>query len=81
MTEEQKKQLEEIMKVTTNKVRVSGMLSGATGIAGAVMDICRKKQNPALTVKEIQIFCQKILGLKGEESSSEHGSPESKSGK
>lgn len=66
MNREQESIMEQSLKENMEKVRMAGMLAGAKGVAGAILEKCKKKQNPALTVKEIEAFCRTSLGLKGE---------------
>lgn len=46
---------------TVNKVRLSGMRAGATGILGAVLNMC----NEGKSVTDIKSFCEKSLNLDG----------------
>lgn len=46
---------------TVNKVRLSGMKAGATGILGAVLNMC----NEGKSVADIKSFCEKSLNLDG----------------
>ena len=65
--EEKEKQIEQVIKENMQKVKLAGMLDGARGIAGTVLKMCNKKQNPALTVNEIKRFCERSLSLKGQQ--------------
>lgn len=50
---------------TVNKVRLAGMRAGATGILGAVLNMC----NEGKGVADIKSFCEKSLnfdGMKGD---------------
>ena len=44
-----------------NKVRLAGMRDGATGILGAVLNMC----NEGKSVTDIKMFCEKSLNLEG----------------
>lgn len=46
---------------TVNKVRLAGMRAGATGILGAVLNMC----NEGKSIAEIKLFCEKSLNLDG----------------
>lgn len=46
---------------TVNKVRLAGMRAGATGILGAVLNMC----NEGKSVTDIKSFCEKSLNLEG----------------
>lgn len=46
---------------TVNKVRLAGMRAGATGILGAVLNMC----NEGKGVADIKSFCEKSLNLDG----------------
>ena len=46
---------------TVNKVRLAGMRAGATGILGAVLNMC----NEGKSVTDIKSFCEKSLNLDG----------------
>lgn len=46
---------------TVNKVRLAGMRAGATGILGAVLNMC----NEGKSVADIKSFCEKSLNLDG----------------
>lgn len=46
---------------TLEKVRLSGMRAGATGILGAVLNMCNEGKN----VADIKSFCEKSLNLDG----------------
>lgn len=48
-------------KETLDKVRLDGMRAGATGILGAVLDMC----NDGKSVADIKSFCEKSLNLDG----------------
>lgn len=65
MDENKNEIIEQSLKENMEKVRTAGMLAGAKGVAGAILEMCKKKQNPALTVKEIERFCRTSLGLTG----------------
>lgn len=46
---------------TLSKVQLSGMRAGATGILGAVLNMC----NEGKSVSDIKSFCEKSLNLEG----------------
>ena len=48
-------------KETLNKVRLDGMRAGATGILGAVLNMCNEGKSAA----DIKSFCEKSLNLDG----------------
>lgn len=61
MTKEQEKILNKEFKKTLKEVRFQGLKAGATGILGAVLDMC----NNGKTVEDIKDFCEKSLNMKG----------------
>lgn len=46
---------------TVSKVRLAGMRAGATGILGAVLNMC----NEGKSVTDIKTFCERTLNLDG----------------
>lgn len=46
---------------TLSKVRLDGMRAGATGILGAVLNMC----NEGKSMADIRSFCEKSLNLDG----------------
>lgn len=46
---------------TVNKVRLAGMRAGATGILGAVLNMC----NEGKSIDDIKAFCDGSLNLDG----------------
>lgn len=46
---------------TLSKVRLDGMRAGATGILGAVLNMC----NEGKSVADIKLFCERSLNLDG----------------
>lgn len=46
---------------TVSKVRLAGMRAGATGILGAVLNMCNEGKN----IDDIKEFCEKSLNLDG----------------
>ncbi len=46
---------------TVNKVRLAGMRAWATGILGAVLNMC----NEGKSIDDIKLFCEKSLNLDG----------------
>ena len=70
MGKELSKNAEEILKAAEEnmvKARTTGMLVGAKGICGAVLDMCNKGNS----VAEIKKFCEKSLGIFKEQKSNE----------
>lgn len=61
LTKKQEKQLNGEIKKTLDEVRFQGLKAGATGILGAVLDMC----NTGKTVDDIKNFCEKSLGMDG----------------
>lgn len=61
LTKKQEKQLNGEIKKTLEEVRFQGLKAGATGILGAVLDMC----NTGKTVDDIKNFCEKSLGMDG----------------
>ncbi len=55
------KQFQKTAEDTVNKVRLAGMRAGATGILGAVLNMC----NEGKSIDEIKSFCEKSLNLDG----------------
>lgn len=46
---------------TVSKVRLAGMRAGATGILGAVLNMC----NEGKSIADIKTFCERALNLDG----------------
>jgi hypothetical protein len=46
---------------TVSKVKLAGMKAGATGILGAVLNMC----NEGKSIDDIKAFCEKSLNLDG----------------
>jgi hypothetical protein len=46
---------------TVSKIKLAGMRAGATGILGAVLNMC----NEGKSVTDIKSFCEKSLNLEG----------------
>lgn len=46
---------------TLSKVRLDGMRAGATGILGAVLNMCKEGKS----VADIKSFCERSLNLNG----------------
>lgn len=55
------KQFQKAAEETLSKVRLDGMRAGATGILGAVLNMC----NEGKSVADIKLFCEKSLNLDG----------------
>lgn len=52
---------QKIAEDTVSKVRLAGMRAGATGILGAVLNMC----NEGKSVSDIKSFCERSLSLDG----------------
>lgn len=61
MTKKQEKMLNNKLKNTLEEVRFQGLKAGATGILGAVLQMC----NEGKTVEDIKEFCEKSLNMDG----------------
>lgn len=61
MTTKQEKLLKNEMKQVLEKVRFQSMKAGATGILGAVLNMC----NEGKTVHDIKKFCETSLSMDG----------------
>ncbi len=55
------KLFQETAEDTVNKVRLAGMRAGATGILGAVLNMC----NEGKSITDIKSFCKTSLNLEG----------------
>lgn len=55
------KQFQKAAEETLSKVRLDAMRAGATGILGAVLNMC----NEGKSVSDIKSFCEKSLNLDG----------------
>jgi len=55
------KQFQKTAEETLSKVQLNGMRAGATGILGAVLNMC----NEGKSVSDIKSFCEKSLNLDG----------------
>ena len=66
MNKEDELKLEATIKENMEKVRFEGLVAGAKGIAGAVMEICNDKniKNDTVRINKIRDFCSIGLGLK-----------------
>lgn len=64
MTKEQNEKLEQALKENLEKVRMAGMLAGAKGVAGAILEMCKEKEESDLIVSKVKDFCEISLGLK-----------------
>ena len=65
LTKKQEKQLNSEIKKTLEEVRFQGLKAGATGILGAVLEMCNSGKMDAEIVKEIKEFCEKSLNMDG----------------
>lgn len=62
MTKEQEQEMIKEMKKTLETVRLAGMKAGATGMLGAVLDMC----NQGRRMVDIKKFCENPLAkMKG----------------
>ena len=61
LTKKQEKQMNDKIKKTLEEVQFQGLKAGATGILGAVLDMC----NTGKTVEDIKDFCVKSLNMDG----------------
>ena len=61
MTKKQEKTLDKKLTDTLKEVQFQGLKAGATGILGAVLEMC----NSGKTVEDIKNFCEKSLDLEG----------------
>lgn len=61
MTKKQEKMLNDKLKSTLDEVRFQGLKAGATGILGAVLQMC----NEGKAVEDIKEFCEKSLNMDG----------------
>lgn len=65
LTKKQERQLNSEIKKTLEEVRFQGLKAGATGILGAVLEMCNSSKSDADIVKEIKGFCEKSLNMDG----------------
>lgn len=65
LTKKQEKQLNGEIKKTLEEVRFQGLKAGATGILGAVLEMCNSGKSDTDIVKEIREFCEKSLNMDG----------------
>lgn len=65
LTKKQEKQLNGEIKKTLEEVRFQGLKAGATGILGAVLEMCNSCKTDAEIVKDINGFCEKSLNMDG----------------
>lgn len=61
MTKKQEKMLNNKLKSTLDEVRFQGLKAGATGILGAVLQMCKDGK----TVDDIKEFCEKSINMDG----------------
>ena len=61
LTKSQEKHLNTEFNKKFEEVRFAGLKAGATGILGAIINMC----NEGKTVEDIKDFCEKSLNLKG----------------
>ena len=61
MTKAQEKLLKQKFEQTLKDVRFQGLKAGATGILGAVLNMC----NEGKTAEDIKNFCEKSLAMEG----------------
>lgn len=60
MTKEQEQQMEQMFREKLKEQHSNGMKAGATGILGAVLDMCSEGK----TVDDIKKFCETMLDVK-----------------
>lgn len=65
LTKKQEKQLNGEIKKTLEEVRFQGLKAGATGILGAVLEMCKSDKTDAEIIKDIRGFCEKSLNMDG----------------
>lgn len=65
LTKKQEKQMTDQFKKTLEEVRFQGLKAGATGILGAVLEMCNSGKTDAEIVKDIKDFCEKSLNMDG----------------
>lgn len=61
MTKEQEKQIEDAMKNALKEARFQGLKAGATGILGAILNMCKEGK----TTEDIKNFCESSLAMEG----------------
>ena len=65
LTKKQEKQMNDQIKKTLEEVRLQGLKAGATGILGAVLEMCNSGKSYVDIVKDIKGFCEKSLNMDG----------------
>lgn len=65
LTKKQEKQLNSEIKKTLEEVRFQGLKAGATGILGAVLEMCNSDKKDEDIIIDIKRFCEKSLGMDG----------------
>lgn len=60
MTKQQEKEFEKLFTEKLNEQRFQGLKAGATGILGAVLNMC----NEGKSVEDIKKFCVRMPGMK-----------------
>lgn len=65
LTKKQEKQMNDQIKKTLEEVRFQGLKAGATGILGAVLEMCNSGKSDVDIVKDIKGFCEKSLNMNG----------------
>lgn len=69
LTKKQEKQMNDQIKKTLEEVRFQGLKAGATGILGAVLEMCNSGKADGKAdediVKDIRGFCEKSLNMDG----------------
>lgn len=61
MTNKEEKIIEQKIREYGKESQLNGMRAGATGILGAVLNMC----NEGKTINDIKEFCEMSLGLEG----------------
>lgn len=65
LTKKQEKQMTDQFKKTLEEVRFQGLKAGATGILGAVLEMCNSGKTDAEIVKDVRDFCENSLNMDG----------------
>ena len=63
MTREQEIQFTELFKEKLKDAQFQGLASGAKGISGAILEICKEKGNDTVKIDMIRKMCEAGLGL------------------
>ena len=63
MTNEQERIITKAIEDQIKRARNEGLVAGATGITGAILEKCNSGKNPKKLVEEIKKFCEIGLGV------------------